>query len=43
MPRSHEWAMPRSHEWAMPRSHEVENGARHGLYVLALFDTMSKI
>lgn len=35
--------MPRSHEWAMPRSHEVENGARHGLYVLALFDTMSKI
>lgn len=33
----------RSHEWAMPRSHGVENGARHGLYVLALFDTMSKI
>lgn len=30
-------------EWAMLRSHGVEDGARRDLYVLALFDTMSKI
>lgn len=30
-------------EWAMPRFHGVEDGARRDLYVLALFDTMSKI